>query len=288
MSSAALLLVICAALLHAYWNLLAKRSGGGATFVWLYSLVETLVYAPALGVFLWVEHPLFGWREAAVIGGTALLHLCYSLSLQTGYRRADLSVVYPIARGFGPLLSSATAMVWLGERLSVVAGAGALLIVAGVFICAGGPVIFRSTDARVRHGIAWGLLTGAFIAGYTVLDGCAVKIALMSPLLLDYSGNFVRLLLLTPNALRRRDLLARQWRETWRFAVGVGALAPLAYILVLGAMRWAPISAVAPAREISMMLGVFLGAKILNEGDARRRLISAAMMILGVIALMWG
>ena len=95
----------------------------------------------------------------------------------------------------------------------------------------------------------YGVLTGLFIASYTVVDGYAVKVMLLSPILVDYMGNFVRVLVLAPVALRKPAELAPLWAAQWRFALLVAAVSPVAYVLVLFAMQSAPLSHVAPARR---------------------------------------
>jgi len=139
MSSLALALVLSAAVVHATWNLLAKRVGGGAPFVWLFGALSSAIYAPlALGAIV-VQRPRLGVQETVFIVGSGLLHLAYFLVLQRGYRVGDLSLVYPLARGTGPVLSTAAAIALFGERPSPLALAGAALVAGGVFVLTGGP-----------------------------------------------------------------------------------------------------------------------------------------------------
>src|SRR5690606_15737504 len=126
--------------------------------------------------------------------------------------------------------------------------------------------------ARVHKGMAYGLLTGAFIASYTVVDGYAVKLLLMSPILVDYMGNFVRVAVLAPVVLRDLPAAGSLWRTQWRFALLVAVISPVSYVLVLFALREAPISLVAPAREVSMLFAALLGGHLLGEGDRLARL----------------
>jgi drug/metabolite transporter (DMT)-like permease len=170
---------------------------------------------------------------------------------------------------------------------------GILAVVLGVFLVAGGPGLFlRAHDPgqrhRIRKGILYGLLTGVFIATYTVLDGYAVKFVFMSPILVDYFGNFVRLAFLLP-ALLRNPVQARSlWRIQWKYAVVVGVVSPVSYVLVLYAMQVAPLSHVAPAREISMLFAALLGGQLLGEGDRVARFLGAACIGAGVMALALG
>lgn len=282
----ALALVIIAAFTHASWNLLAKQAAHSRHFVWLYSAGTVVLWAPVIAALFWLTEPVLGWREGLALAVSALLHTGYSLALQRGYKLADLSVVYPMARGTGPLISFFGAMLVLGERPGWLAGGGALLVVAGVFLLAGGPRLLRpDTDKR---GLLWGVLTGTFIAAYTVWDGYSVKVLLLSPFLIDYAGNLLRWLLLSPRALADRAALLPEWRQYWKPALGVSLLGPLGYTLVLFAMQQAPVSHIGPARELSMMIGAWYGAKLLDEGELARRMLAAAIIVAGVLCLALG
>ncbi len=162
MPLSALALVLLAALLHASWNIVAKRAGGDHRFTLITSLFTSVLWLPAGLWFGWQEVPRFGWTEWGVVSASALVHLLYFNSLLTGYRAADLTVVYPMARGSGPLLTAAAAVLLLGESLSPPGAAGVLAVCAGIFLIAGGPALWHhSTDpqqrARTRAGVRWGL-----------------------------------------------------------------------------------------------------------------------------------
>ena len=170
MSAAALALVFSAALMHALWNVVAKRTGGDARFALMAALILVVVWAP-LGIWAgWQALPRWGALEWTVLLASAVVHVVYFTTLLRGYRIADLTVVYPVARGTGPLLASLGAIVWLGERLSPVAAAGVAGVAVGIFFIAGGPGLWAKAHdpllrRRVRAGIFWGALTGALIAG---------------------------------------------------------------------------------------------------------------------------
>jgi len=141
---------------------------------------------------------------------------------------------------------------------------------------------------RVLSGLRWGALTGAFIAGYTVLDGYLVKVMLISPILVDYVGNVLRIPVMLLFVLRDPAGFARAWRAQWRFAMVVAVLGPLSYVMVLYAVRMAPLSHVAPAREVSMLFAALAGGTLLGEGDRALRLLGAAAIAAGVVALALG
>ena len=293
MSPLALGLVLAAALLHASWNLVAKKAGGGNHFVLLGALLVTLVWAPA-AVWVGIDAVArLGALEWAVLGASAVVHVLYFRTLLHGYSVADLTVVYPVARGSGPLLTSLGAVALLGETLSLVSAAGALAVVCGVFLIAGGLAVWRkahdaSQRERVRCGVMWGALTGAFIASYSVIDGYAVKVLLLSPILVDYVGNLLRVPVMLPFALRDPRGFWQACRSQWRPALVVATLGPLSYVMVLYALTMAPLSHVAPAREVSMLFAALLGGQLLGEGDRALRLVGAAAIALGVAGLALG
>lgn len=293
MSPAALALVLVAALLHAVWNLAAKRSGGGTHFVLLGALGIVGLWAP-LGLWVaWDALPGWGPLEWGLALASGLTHLVYFNVLLAGYRAADLTVVYPVARGTGPLVSSLGAVLLLGESLGVAGGLGVLGITVGVGLLAGGSGLWTAARepgarARVRAGVAWGALTGLFIAGYTLIDGYAVKVAGIHPILIDYVGNALRIPFMLPAALLDRAGFVREAKATWKPALVLAALSPLGYVLVLYAARTAPLSHVAPAREVSMLFAAVLGGRLLGEGDRGARLLGAGCVAAGVIALARG
>ncbi len=243
-------------------------------------------YSPAAAYFLVTQMPHRSPLMWLVLVATGCTHIFYSETLQRGYRAADISVVYPVARGTGPLLSFLGALMVLHEHPSSLAFLGALLVVAGVFLIAGGPRIFHRADART--GLAWGTLIGCAIATYTLIDGYAVRVLVIAPVLVDYSGNVFRLVMLMPRALADRPRLRLEWRDYWRYALGVAVLGPMAYILVLYAMTLAPVSHIAPAREMSMMIGAYFGARLFNEEAQRLRMLAALLILAGVVCLTLG
>jgi drug/metabolite transporter (DMT)-like permease len=274
--------VLLAAAAHATWNLSAKRAASSRHFVWLYSVGSTLLYLP---VIIWIcvqQRPHFQPHHYLALAATSVLHLGYSLSLQAGYRASDLSLVYPIARGFGPLLSFVGAVLLLGEQPTVLSAVGLVLIVAGILLVAG---LTREPHRAPRKGIFFGLLTGLFIASYTVNDGWAVKVLAISPFIVDFTGNCLRILVLTPIAWRDRAAAMREMREYAGPAAVVSVLGPLGYILVLFAMRIAPISHIAPARELATLAGAYMGSKLLSERTTPERVIGAVCIVVGVVSL---
>ncbi len=300
MTAFALALILVAAALHATWNLAAKRAASGLPFVWASGVLSLVLWTPLALISMWRHPQAVTTVGIGFIVLTGVLHAGYSLFLQRAYRAGDFSLVYPIARGTGPLLSSVCAIAFLGERPSPLALAGGLTIIASIFWLTGGfekivrllrgaaPSTASAEKSAYLSAIGYGVGTGAFIAAYTVADRQGVTIGGVQPLILDWGGNLARTALFAPFALHRWPEVCAVWRDHKLACFAVAVLGPLAYILVLWAMTFTPLTYVAPTREVSILFGAMLGARLLKEGDVRRRLIAAAAMALGVVALALG
>src|SRR3954471_3331084 len=279
MTGLAIALVLGAALIHASWNYILKKSGGGVGFVWAFAALSSLFYAPiAIGICLYTGF-VFTPFALACIAASALLHTAYYLLLDRGYRHGDLSVIYPLARATGPLLTIVVAIAILGERPGTVALGGAALVVGGAFFLAASPARLRQPGAL--RGVGFALLTGCMIASYTVVDKLSVSTVLIPPLVLDWGANLGRVIVMTPLAMRYRKDVRAAWARQRASVVGVALLCPLSYIMVLTAMAFTPVSYVAPAREISILFAALMGAHWLREGDVARRGVAGVAVGLG-------
>jgi len=285
-SALALALVLAAAVIHASWNYLLKRSGGGTAFVWLFATLSALIYAPLAAAVVWWTKPALTWLSFAAMAASAVIHTAYYMLLDRGYRSGDLSLVYPLARGSAPLITVVAAVLLLQERPSAVAVTGAVLIASGAVVLTGN---FRKlSESGSLPAVGFALLTGCTIASYTVVDKLAVAALFVPPLLQDWATNVGRVLIMTPIALRNRSALRPVWRRCRAEIIGVAVLCPLSYILVLTAMVFTPVSYVAPAREISILVAALLGTHLLAEADATRRLSGAGAMVAGIVCLALG
>jgi drug/metabolite transporter (DMT)-like permease len=287
MSLVPLALVVIAALIHASWNLLAKRAAAaGPAFVFASNVVACVAYLPWVIWLLATHEQIWSWPIALCLLASAVIHLGYSLCLQRGYQVADLSVVYPIARGTGPLMSSIGAFILLRESPTWLGVLGLVAVVAGIGCIStqGNLAVFR--QPKGQEGVRWGFATGSLIAGYTVVDGYGVKVLGIHPVLLDWFSNFLRFFMLAPLVLKDVAYAKERMKGHWWLAVGVGLFAPLSYILVLSAVDMgAPLSLVAPAREMSMMIGAIFGMLILREPVNIWRVAGCATIIAGVVLL---
>jgi len=290
---AAVALVLLGALIHAGWNVAAKKAHGDARLTFFSCAIMFVVWTP-LAVWLgWDVVPTWGVTIWALIALSGFVHWVYFYCLLTGYRKSDLTVVYPLARGSAPLLSSSVAVLVFGEQVSHLGALGIVGVAGGVFLVAGGPGLFKAAHdpqqrARVHAGLFWGCLTGAVIASYTVLDAYVVKALMVSPILFDYWSNILRMPYAAIPVLRDIPEAKRLWRLQWKYAAVIAIGSPIAYVCVLYAMRLAPVSHVAPAREVSMLFAALIGGHLLGEGDRWLRIVGATAIAAGVIALALG
>ena len=289
MTGLALGLVLASALVHASWNFLLKKSGGGAGLITAASTLSLVVYAPIVAASLWLQEGYaFEPLHLVLMAGSGLIHTVYFLLLDRAYRSGgDLSIVYPLARATGPLLTIVVAVLLLGERPGPTALAGAVLIGVSALVLTGNPFAWHRSDAR--HAVGFALLTGCMIATYTVWDKVSVATFLIPPLLYDWGTNAFRVMALLPIARRQAPgAMARAWSERRGAVVAIALLSPLGYILVLVAMVFTPVSLVAPAREVSILFAALRGAHLLREGDLARRVLAAVGMVLGIAGLALG
>lgn len=274
-------LVLTAAFCHATWNFFVKRIHAGPELIWLFSVISLALYLP-LVVYYARDVARFGAVEFLFVLGSALLHLGYTLLLQTGYRKGDLSLVYPTARATGPVLSATFAVLFLGEVLTLRMGASGALIIFGVLMLTGG---LKRGGGNATLSLGFGVATGMMIGSYTAWDAYVVTALLVPPLLLEYASTIGRSVLLAPVAYRRRAQVRDIWRQHRIGVLVIAVFNPLAYILVLYAMTFTPVVYVAPIRELGVLLTVLMGSLLLGEGDLKRRLFWAAVILIGVAAL---
>jgi drug/metabolite transporter (DMT)-like permease len=282
-SALVVLLILAGGLAHAAWNLVVKRAAvSGPPFVWLTAVAAALLLLPVAIVVAVLDPPSWPQLAVAVIVSGALQTL-YFLSLQAGYRAGDVSVVYPLARGTGPMLTVLFAIVLFSEQPGAIGLLGAAAVVVGVVVIglAGG----RSNWATARAGVLWGLLIGVVIAAYTLWDAHAVTALALSPILLNAGTTTVEAVLLAPYAVRRWSAVRHVLRRHGGEVLVVAVLSTLSYVLILFALQLAPVSIVAPARELSVVFVALAGWLVFKEPHPAARLGGAAIVVVGVALL---
>jgi drug/metabolite transporter (DMT)-like permease len=267
-------IVLFAALLHASWNALLK---GGSDRLWAMTImgVATSLTCAALLPFLPVPHRA-SWPYLI---GSAVLHIGYNIFLIRAYRSGEFGSAYPVARGSSPLMVTLGAALAAGETPSPSGMAGIALVSGGII----------SLAFRGRHlpesGILYALGTGLFIAAYSVTDGIGGRLS-GSPVSYTLSMCLLWGATAVPVYwLRRRD--SHLWRgagATSAAALG-GVVSLIAYGIVIFAMTRAPMGAVSALRETSVLFAVLLGRLFFAEPLTPRRLLSALVIVAGVLCL---
>lgn len=279
-------MVLSAAVLHAIWNIAAKRvADGGYLFVFCYAALSAVLWLPVGLVVLAASGAGLSW---ALLGASALsgvLHVAYANALQTGYARSDLGVVYPVARGTGPLLTMLFAILVLAERPGTAGVVGGLVVIFGVAVVASAHPAGTGTSgsrASAIRGVKWGALTGLAIASYTLWDDRSMTSLGLLPIPYFAMGAAWQSVLMMPGLRGRRAGLVLMARQHWREIVCVAVLSPLAYVLVLQAMTTTSVALVAPVRESSIVVGSLLAWKFFHEPAPARKFAGAVVVLAGI------
>ncbi len=270
----ALVIALGAAVVHAFWNLVVARSQDNQA---------TTAVAIAVGVVVAAPFALLRWRvepEAWLfIAVSSALELVYFVLLTTAYRRAEMSLVYPIARGSAPVIVLIVSVAVLGVATTLSQAAGVALVGVGVMLVRGLRGGARWSDVALALGVA------TAIAGYTLVDKEGVRYA--DPI------TYVTLILIVPAIvsvgwIAWRGGVARVRNAVKLDAVLTGIGTVTAYGLVLVALTMAPAASVAAVREVSVVIAVALGAVLLNEKVGPARLIGAVVVAIGVGLIVLG
>ncbi|KAB1867024.1 EamA family transporter [Microbacterium algeriense] len=285
MSPLAFVLVFGAAIAHASWNIVAHGiSRAGAPFLWWGAVASTAVW---IGVVPFTgglgTEDLASFALGVVV--SAVLHVGYMAVLQRGYREGNLSTVYATARGTGPFLSVIVAVLFLGERPSIVALIGVAAVIAGVVAIG---LVDRSSGGGARRldpGIVFGLLTGVAIAVYTIWDAHAVRTWSLAPVAFMVGTTLLQVPFYSFAVRRRWRAVWALGRTQWRRILVFGVLSPLSYILVLTAIQIAPVALVAPLREVSVVLVSLFGVVILRESRPGWRIGASFVVVVGIVLL---
>ena len=287
MTSLALSLVLVASVAHSSWNFLLKRTGDKSVFVWGLLVAASVLLAP-VGVVLAWQNPIepVGWW---FVTATIVLHTLYFGLLGRSYTEGDLSLVYPIARGMGPMLVPVLAVVFLGETIAASAIAGIVVIVAGIYTVSW----WGSFRQLARHpldlfrnpGTRYAILTGLTIAAYTIVDKRGVDY--VQPFLYMYLMTLGSAVGLSPYVLVKRRLggIRNELRANSVVISVAGSLTFLAYGLVLTAFSLSRVSYVAPAREVGIVTTVLIGVLVLREPFGAGRLLGSVMIVAGLLLI---
>lgn len=292
MTALATALVLVSALMHATWNMLAKRSSHPLAFLWLVNLSSTVMFLPVFTWAIW-EHGLPASALPWVVA-TGILHILYISFLSQAYRYGALSIAYPISRGTGVALVPLIAIPLLGEEISLVGVLGISLVLIGILSLYAREIrlLFRPSSVGVmlqdrlasNRGAVYALITGVTIASYSVVDKIGVSHA--HPLVYGYLIFVSMTLGLTPYVMNNHQEDAwREWRTNpWLVLIG-GLFVQATYLIILAAMTIAPVSYIVPLREVSVLFGAILGMLFLKEVMTTTRIVAALIITGGVILI---
>jgi len=280
-SGHALVLVVCAAVLHAVWNALAKRADNQFIFLWCSVSLATALLLPLGLLRLPAERaPSSG---LPFVAASVAIHALYFWALGRAYRHGDFSRVYPMARGLGVALVPLVALPLFGEHLSWLGSLGVALVVLGIVTLGAMPAATTSVARASGAGTFWALVTGLTIAAYSLVDKAGVaRLHPMPYIALMGVGLSV---VLAPLVLADRPALGREWRRHWRTILVASAMNLTSYLLVLFAFRLSKVGYVVAARELSILFSAFVGSLWLGEGRLAPRLAGASVVLAGVICV---
>jgi drug/metabolite transporter (DMT)-like permease len=287
MTALSLVLVLLSAVAHASWNLMLKRAGDPEVFAWVMLVVGSILLAPVGLALLWynsMDFPGLWFLLASVV-----LHVFYFMLLARGYATGDLSLVYPVARGMGPMLVPVLAVILLGEIVETMAIVGISAIVGGIYTISwwgNFHQVLRSPLLFLRSaGMRYAVLTGLTIAVYSIVDKEGV--GHIQPLLYIYFLDIGTVALLAPYILANKGMetVKAEWRANAVPITVSGLLAFAAYGLVLTAFSLSRVSYVAPAREVGIVIGVLMGIFLLKEPFGRGRLLGSGLIVGGLVLI---
>jgi len=265
-------LILSAALLHAVWNTIIKTAADRTATLGLVALGHVIPGAVLIAVL-----PLPSAESFVYIGLSTVVHFAYFYLLGRAYHHGDLSVVYPIARGSVPALVALWAWLLLGEVLPPLVWTGIGLISAGILL---------SNWKALRSGVgatalSLSLATGFCISVYSLVDGVGVR---LSGNTLSYWawGAFLHLFIAAFAGFRRRQTLSALPLRIWCAGIAGGMVSMTAYGLILYAKNFAPLGAVSALRETSVIFATLIGYFFLKEGNWKRRVGAAVIMVFGI------
>lgn len=269
--------VLAAAFCHAGWNLLVKMK--------LDRLLALFLLQVMIGGMALVMLAVFPWPAAAALPfavSTGLLHAGYNVFLARAYQTADLSQIYPIARGTAPLVTLLGASLFAGDRLAPAALAGLIIVVAGIWLIASGGKRRLALD---RNSLFFALGTSLFIGVYTVVDGMGARLSHAPS---GYTATvflFDALFMTLATLSLRGPGIFTAVLPHWRSGLAAAALSLAAYWIVLWAMTLAPIAAVAALRETSILFVMVLSALFLKEKITLARGLGGLLVVAGAMLL---
>ena len=277
MDTTVFIIILLATVMHAIWNAMVKHHPDKVIAV----LAIVLGHIP-LALFCIIYFPLPGKEALPYIIASVIAHQGYQWYMINSYKVGDYTNVYPIFRGFGPLLATLISLIFLGVVFKIAT------IISILFICVGIMVLglFGSKDKNQFEIIKYALLTGSFISLYSLIDGYGARVSASSISYISFSFLFSALLFPIILKLNKHEnIISKVFKDAKMiFWVG-GSISFVIYVIVVWGFTKAPIPLVAALRETSIFFSIFIGYFFLKETINLKKIISILLIVIGVIGI---
>ena len=271
-------LVLFAAFTHAVWNFFSKKASGSLQVTLAGLWMANLTLLPVSLYIISVNGmTLYELRFMSV---TALAHISYYYFLYLGYRKGDISVVYPVARGTGIAGTAVFAFLLLGESFSPSGVAGIALIFSGVIIIS----LKRKLIKGDLSVLVYAVCVGASIITYSVNDKAGV--AHTNPVAYLNLKDMMALSLMTPFVFRKGlPQIKETFKKSWKYSIIIGYGALGTYLMILYAFTLANAGYISAVREFSIVIGSVLGIIFLKEKITPGKIMGIALITAGLILI---
>ena len=277
MDTTVFIIILLATVMHAIWNAMVKHHPDKVIAV----LAIVLGHIP-LALLCIIYFPLPGKEALPYIIASVIAHQGYQWYMINSYKVGDYTNVYPIFRGFGPLLATLISLIFLGVVFKIAT------IISILFICVGIMVLglFGSKDKNQFEIIKYALLTGSFISLYSLIDGYGARVSASSISYISFSFLFSALLFPIILKLNKHEnIISKVFKDAKIiFWVG-GSISFVIYVIVVWGFTKAPIPLVAALRETSIFFSIFIGYFFLKETINLKKIISILLIVIGVIGI---
>ena len=271
------LIILLATVMHAVWNGMVKKhpdkvvAVSGIVFGHVPASIIAIILLPAPSVDC-----------IPYIIASALIHQGYNWYLLSSYKIGDLTQVYPIARGFGPLVATIISILILGLVLDNLIILSICLICLGIMILG----IFNQPSKKNSKIIQYSLFTGFFIGLYSLVDGYGARVSLSAITYMSWSFILIAFLFPIVLKIKKQENIFKNVMSRGKqiFLVG-GTLSYIIYMIVVWGFTKAPIPMVGALRETSIFFSIFIGYFFLKEKITSKKIFTIILILVGVVGL---
>ena len=277
MDTTIFIIILLATVMHAIWNAMVKHHPDKVIAV----LAIVLGHIP-LSLFCIIYFPLPGKEALPYIVASVIAHQGYQWYMINSYKIGDYTNVYPIFRGFGPLLATLISIIFLGVVFKITTLISILFICFGIMVLG----LFGSKNRNQIEIIKYALMTGSFISLYSLIDGYGARVSTSAISYISFSFLFSALLFPVILKLNKHEnIFSRVFKDAKiLFWVG-GSLSFIIYVIVVWGFTKAPIPIVAALRETSIFFSIFIGYFFLKETVNLKKIISILLIVIGVVGI---